>query len=226
MRRLGPTLAATLSSAVALALALSCSSSPPEIVSLAVRLIVVTTDPGGARDERLSVFASVADAQGVGDVEYLYVVHDGDELCWTMGPSEWRRSDDGSSVWLGANSLDAPGTTIPRGSYRLILIDKAGERAERSFSLSAPETSAYDTPSLRLSGTTVVVATPYPTNTAFFLDAGGNVTHTAAIAKGSTALDSLWPEGKWRTEADYIAVYGLEPKAEIGFFSWKARLPD
>ncbi|HPE87928.1 MAG: hypothetical protein H7A27_08245 [Spirochaetaceae bacterium] len=226
MRRAGSIIAAALSSAISLALAASCSSSPPEIVSLAVRLIVLAADQAGARDERLSVFVSVADAQGVGDIEYLYVVHDGDELCWTLGPDDWRRADDGSSVWLGSNSLDAPGPTIPRGDYRLVMVDKAGERAERNFTLSAPETSAYAAPSVRLSGATAVVATAYPTNTAFFFDAGGNVTHTAPIAKGSTELDSLWPEGKWRTGADYIAVYGLEPKAETGFFSWKARLPD
>ena len=226
MRRIGRFPATLLASTLALALIASCSSSPPEVVSLAVRLIVVATDSGGARDERLSVFASVADGQGVGDIEYLYVVHDGEELCWTMGPDDWLRSDDGSSVWLGSNALDAPGAVIPRGDYRLVVVDKAGERAERNFSLNAPETSVYESPTVRVSGASAVVASAYPSNTAFFVDSGGNVTHTAAIAEGAVGLDSLWPDGAWRTGADYIIVYGLEPKAETGFFSWKARLPD
>ncbi len=200
--------------------------STPEITSIGARLVVVATDPDGGRDERLSLFASVADGDGVDDIDYLYVVHDGDELCWSLTRDDWLRDDSGAAVWLGANSLDAPGPTVPRGQYRVVLVDRAGERAERPLTLSAPETSAYDPPAVRLSGDSVVVDSAYPVNTAFFFDSGGNVTYTAPVSTGATALDSLWADGKWRSGSDYIAVYGLEPKAEIGFFSWKIRLPD
>jgi hypothetical protein len=195
-------------------------------MSIDFRLIVQAGDGTGARDERLSVFASVSDADGVDDIEYLYVINDGEELCWTLTPENWERSDEGSSVWLGSNGIDSPGQAIPRGEYRLVLVDRAGQRAERGFSLSAPETSAYGLPSVTLSGTTVKLDSPYPSNTAFFIDAGGNVGKTAPIAKGTTTLDSLWPDGAWRSGSDYLAVYGFEPKAETGFFSWKIRLPE
>ena len=115
---------------------------------------------------------------------------------------------------------------MPRGEYRLVLVDRAGQRAERAFSLSAPETGAYALPSIQLSGTMIKLDSPYPANTAFFIDAGGNIVRTAALPDGTTGLDSLWPDGAWRSGSDYLAVYGLEPKAETGFFSWKIRLPD
>jgi len=213
-------------SVLAMAVATGCSVSTPEIASIGARLVVVATDADGGRDERLSLFASVADGDGVDDIDYLYVVHDGDELCWSLTRDDWLRNDSGAAVWLGSNSLDAPGPTVPRGDYRFVLVDRAGERAERALTLSAPETSAYDPPVVRLSGDSVVVESAYPVNTAFFFDAGGNVASTVPVATGESPLDSLWADGKWRSGSDYIAVYGLEPKAEIGFFSWKIRLPD
>jgi len=213
-------------SILAITVTTGCSVATPVIAATGARLVVVATGPDGGRDERLSLFASVADGDGVDDLDYLYVVHDGDELCWTMTRDDWQRDDAGAAVWLGANSLDAPGPTMPRGQYRVVLVDLAGERAERVFSLSAPETSAYDLPAVRLSGDRVIVDTAYPVNTAFFFDSGGNVVLTVPVAEGETSLDSLWADGQWRSGSDYIAVYGLEPKAEIGFFSWKIRLPD
>lgn len=206
--------------------AIACSVAPPAFMSLDYRLVVQATDAAEGRDERLSVFASVSDGDGAGDIEFLYVVHDEEELCWTLTEEDWVKSEEGSSVWLGSNGLDSPGLVIPRGGYRLVLVDKAGQRAERNFSLSAPDTSAYDLPSIQLSGDSVKLDSPYPANTAFFIDGGGNIVMTAAFPKGTTMLDSLWPDGGWRSGADYLAAYGLDPKAETGFFSWKIRLPD
>jgi len=225
-RRLAASVATAATAFAAAAATAGCSAAPPGIAAVAPRLVLVSTDPEGGRDERLSLFASVSDGDGVADIEYLYVVHDGEELCWSLTPENWRRSDEGAGVWIGANSLDAPGPAIPRGAYRVIAVDMAGERAELSFSLSAPETSAYDPPRARLSGTAIALDSGYPSNTAFFYDSGGNVAHTASISNGETPLDTLWPEGRWRSGSDYVAVYGFEPKAEIGFFSWKIRLPD
>jgi hypothetical protein len=208
------------------AFVVGCSVSPPVFMSVGAHLIVVAVDPDGGKEERLSIFASVSDKDGVDDIEYLYIVHDEEELNWTLTVDEWQRSDEGSSVWLGANSLDAPGPDIPRGAYRVVLVDKAGERAERTFLLNAPETSIYAVPALRLAGTDIVLDSAYSINTAFFFDSGGNVVLTAPLSQGTTVLDALWPKGQWRTGSDYIAAYGYDPKAETGFFSWKIRLPD
>jgi len=195
-------------------------------MSTGAHLVVVATDSDGGKDERLSMFASVSDRDGVDDIEYLYVVHDGEELSWSLTPDHWQRSDEGSSIWIGSNALDAPGPDIPRGQYRLILVDKAGERTERSFVLNAPETSQYSVPAIRVADANVVLDSAYSSNTAFFFDSGGNVVLTIPIAKGTTPLDALWPKGQWRSGSDYIAAYGYDPKSETGFFSWKIRLPD
>ncbi len=211
---------------IPLALLAGCSAAAPEIVSVGMRLIVHATDDTGGRDERLSVFASVADEDGAEDIEHLFIVHDESELYWSLSEEVWQKREEGTSIWLGSNSLDSPGSTIPRGNYRAILIDLAGERTERPLVLSAPDTSQYALPVVRLKGNTIDLVSGYPSNTAFFLDSGGNVVLTVPIAKGNNNLDSLWAKGQWRSGADYLTVYAFEPKAETGFFSWKIRLPD
>ncbi len=203
-----------------------CAVKPPSLGSIESRLIVVATDVDGHHEERLSCFASVSDGDGIADIEYLYVVHDVAELFWTLTADDWIQRDDGSGNWLGSNGLRAPDGVLPRGTYRIVLVDKAGERDERSFVLSAPATEDRTMPTVSLSGTSVRLDTPCPLNTAFFMDAGGNVVMTTPLAPGVTSLDTLWPGGAWRTGADALTVYGFDPKAEIGMFAWKIRLPD
>ncbi len=204
----------------------ACSSKPPEFVSMTARVIVAAVDAKGSKEERLSFFTLVADGDGVDDIEYLFLVNDASELSWTLDRDNWMRHEEGSSVWIGSNGLKAPGGIIPRGRYRALLVDKAGERVERTITVSAPETDDYSLPAIELDAENLTLRSPYTINTVLFLDAGGNVVLTAGIFLGKTSLDSLARGQNWRTSADYIAVYGFDPKAETGFMSWKIRLPD
>ena len=209
----------------------SCAIHPPRFVSTSSRLIVVATDATGGRSERLSFFAAVSDEDGANDIEYLYVLHRDGELAWVLTADDWVRKEEGGTVWIGSNGLMAPdgspnGGALPRGQYQAILVDLAGERDERTFAVSAPDTSTYRLPSVTVAGENVDVASPYPVNTAFFLDTAGNAVKTVPVSPGRTSLDRLWGDTTWRSGADYLVIYGLSPDAETGFFSWKARLPD
>ncbi len=210
----------------AVSAAASCSSKIPEVVSMTTRVIVAAVDDNGGREERLSFFASVADGDGVDDIEYLFLVNDALELSWTLEPGTWVRHEEGSIVWIGSNGLRAPGGNIPRGKYRAILVDMAGERSERTIMVSAPKTEGAILPSITMEADFLSVRSPYSANTALFLDSGGNVVASAPIAAGRISMDSLMRGADWRTSADYIAVYGFDPKAETGYISWKIRLPD
>lgn len=215
-----------LTASLAISATSSCSSKPPELLSMSARVIVAAVDSNGGREERLSFFTSVADGDGADDIEYLFVVNDASELSWTLDRDSWERHEEGSSVWIGSNGLRAPTGMIPRGRYRVVLVDRAGERVERTIMVSAPETDGYALPSIKVEDGFVSVRSPYHVNTALFLDSGGNVVATVAITEGRTPLDTLMGGGSWRTSADYLAVYGFDPKAETGFMSWKIRLQD
>jgi len=217
-----PMLALLLASALS-----SCAVHPPGIVSTSHRLVIQAVDAAGQREERLSFFASIRDQDGVGDIEYLYIMHDETELFWTLSLDNWIRRDEGEAVWLGSNGLE-PGDDglMPRGRYRVMVVDKAGERDERIFSLSAPQTADYALPVIRLSGPQLTLESSYQVNTLFFLDPADNPVKTVGINPGTSSLDSLWGDSSWRNSAYTIRAYGFDPKAEIGFFSWTIRLND
>lgn len=205
----------------------SCAVNPPGIVSTSHRLVVQALDGTGQREERLSFFASLQDQDGIGDIEYLYILHDQSELFWTLTLDNWIQKDEGDSVWLGSNGLE-PGDEglMPRGQYRAVVVDKAGERDERFFSLSAPVTADYILPSLSREGSQLTLDSPYQVNTLFFLDPADNPVKTVGINAGTSSLDALWGNTSWRTAAYTIRAYGFDPKAETGFFSWTIRLND
>jgi hypothetical protein len=203
----------------------SCAVNPPGFVSTSHRLIVLETDGTGKREERLSFFASLGDQDGIADIEYLYVIHDETELAWTLTVDNWVRKEEGDSVWLGSNGL-RPGDEglMPRGKYRAVVVDKAGERDEWIFSLSAPATKDYSLPAIRLLGSQLTLDSPYQVNTLFFLDPADNPIKTVGLNPGTSSLDDLWGGSSWRTAASTIRAYGFDPKAETGFFSWNIRL--
>lgn len=217
--------AAVLAGAFQLA---ACQLHKPAVISVNARLYVEPGEAGGRPVEKLSFFASLRDEDGAGDIEYLYLVHDLSELSWKLDAAEWTRRDDGQSVWFGSNAIYRPdGLALPRGDYRAIAVDMSGERAEYRFALSAPPTEGYSLPTVSMDGGAAVrIASGFAITTAFFLDAGGNVVKTANAAAGRNELSALWGGADWRSQADYLAVYGLDPKSEVGFFSWKLRLPD
>jgi hypothetical protein len=205
----------------------SCAVNPPGIVSVSHRLIVLPQEGTLQREERLSVFAAVRDQDGIGDIEYLYIMHDESELYWTLTMDTWVQREEGGTVWLGSNGLEAEDSgLIPRGRYRALIVDKAGERNERPFSLSAPATADFSLPSIRLSAGQVTLESAYQMNTLFFLDPADNPVKTVSLDPGESSMNALWGDTNWRTAAYTIRAYGFDPKAETGFFSWNLRLND
>jgi hypothetical protein len=205
---------------------MACAVYAPELGAISHRLIVAALEQG--REERLSVYAALSDKDGIADINRIFIIHDESETYWELDAANWSLKEEGSRFFLGSNGLSAPPSApLPRGSYRVVAYDLAGEKAEGTFRLAAPDSSGYILPKVAMAGDDAIsVTSPYLLTSALFYDAGGNVTKTAPVAEGRTELDSLWEQGLWRSGADYLAVYGFDPTAEIGLLSWKIRLPD
>ncbi len=185
--------AAACAALVAAALAggglLSCSGEPPSIVS--VRWTLVLRDPAGPPPlERLSVFVSASDADGKDDIEDLTVVHDEARLAWKFDSSSWVDRDEGGARWLGSNAIaTAEGGALPRGRFRMILRDAAGETDEASFSLSDP--GSRPQASLRLDGSSVIVQAPWAVSQFIVLDASGATLASVPASRGRSDLASV-----------------------------------
>lgn len=205
---------------------LSCSAHPPELVSISQRLVVYQAENLSDFQERLNLFAIVRDRDGKDDIEALYVIQDEAELFWKLRADNWVYKEDVGEFWLGRNGMAGPERFLPRGQYRLLLVDQAGHRSERSFSLSAAPRTDYSFAQVTLTAdNSIELSSPYELNTLFFIDAGNNIIRTVELAPGKHLLDQVWGDATWRSRAVYVAIYSLDIKAETGFFTWKTRLP-
>lgn len=134
IRRAGPSARAAAAAAALLALS-ACSQAAPRIASVSLRLV----QTGGADNERLSLFVLAEDDDGEGDLDELYLVHDGEQLSWKLTGKDWVQAKRAGRTWYGSHALAAPpGASLPRGEYRVVLADKGGSRAERRAYLDVP----------------------------------------------------------------------------------------
>jgi hypothetical protein len=151
--------AALLIAAFALIVALgACETSAPELYELQWVLVDFDDRDLDRRYERLSVFVRAADADGLEDLEELYVIHDGGELFWRTTADTWTRDERDDATWIGAASLAMPGEQpFPAGEYRVLLIDAGGERDTSRF-LIPEQRNATPLPEVRQSGGTFAVS--------------------------------------------------------------------
>ena len=156
-----PGAARVVSGAAALALLVAlggCETSAPELYELQWVLVDFDDRELDRRYERLSVFVRAADADGLDDLDELYVIHDGGELFWRAGADTWTRAERDGETWIGAASLAMPGEQpFPEGEYRVLLIDAGGER-DRSRFVIPGERRSTPLPEVRQRGATFAVS--------------------------------------------------------------------
>lgn len=123
-----------------LTLAAACTGSPPEILRAEVRLEYVDNFDLQMVYEQLSAFVLVRDEDGFGDIRRLYLIHDQAELYWQLEADAWTHRRISGEDWIGfAGATMADGSEMPRGRYRLVVMDAAGESDERAVAIDAPQ---------------------------------------------------------------------------------------
>lgn len=126
-----------------------CTTSPPRILDLFQQLDVVREDNSGTQYEELTLFLMVEDDDGRNDIEELVLTHPESELQWRLTVSDWREIERNDELWIGgggfrmpegrrppaAGGLNSEEPALPRGSYLVELVDRAGEKTESEFIL-------------------------------------------------------------------------------------------
>ncbi len=212
-------LAALLAAALSAAL-LSCGGKPPEIAAVEWRIELRPSAAGPY--ESLSAFASIKDEDGSEDISSLWIVDDEDFLAWPLTDADWTRRKEGADEWLGAAGLARQDFgPMPRGDYRFVAIDAAGERVERSFRVAGafPDLPA---PELAFEGGTVRVRTSWPETLVLGYDGTGALAGQVAwIGSPESLADLFGPElGARIVEA---AAYGYDPSRRMGAYSAKRK---
>lgn len=120
-----------------LILLFSCSGSPPVIINTDW-MVVYTKDfsRGGVYSE-LNFFAQLNDNDGIEDISEISVHKDDQGWAWNLDPEHWVSYSDEGENWIGSNGLTRGGD-LPYGTYRLLIVDRSGQRSETEFKVSDP----------------------------------------------------------------------------------------
>ncbi len=161
-------------------LVLSCAGSPPQLLETFLQVTVFHDTELDATYEQLTFFAHVRDEDGIDDVDALFLIHDETQLVWRLTPDKWVLRSRGTENWLGAETLTmADYTAFPRGSYRILVSDRAGRRDESVVTLAARvEIDRATAPTLVLSGDELRVVSDHDRTIVRFFSPAGTLLRT------------------------------------------------
>ncbi|TVQ37162.1 MAG: hypothetical protein EA384_12940 [Spirochaetaceae bacterium] len=126
-------------------LLVSCTGAPPELVGVELSLEYVDNFDLDRRYEQLTLYALVRDQDGFADIRELYLIHDEAELYWHFDPDSWTHRRLAGENWIGFDGLTmGDWSALPRGRYRVVVIDASGEQDERAVAIDAPPFSAVE----------------------------------------------------------------------------------
>lgn len=122
----------------------ACEISAPETHDLYWQRVMFEDLELSRTYETLTLFARVWDADGIEDLDALFVMHDRAQLFWRLSAEDWvvDRSESGVP-WIGSTALTMPeGEALPAGVYRVIVQDIAGQTAELRFQVTESANAA------------------------------------------------------------------------------------
>jgi hypothetical protein len=207
--------------AVVAILAASCSTTPPKIAQTFWQLNLVTNPETNRSHESLSLFLHVTDDNGQSDLDSIYLINDAAELYWRLTPSNWQFLDENGELWVGSNSIEMPDfSALPRGAYRVLLSNLAGERATDEIFLSAQKLSAAgkDFPEISVKGGRVTVGQSPVDPVLWVYNPAGRLIGTRR-GSGTYAAASLVPSGGQRSDALTLYVYAYDKNCGCGLVS-------
>jgi hypothetical protein len=221
-----PSLSVPIALACALAI-VSCGSKPPEVAAVEWRVESRSPKGGvaekgaaekGGSYESLSVFGSIKDDDGIGNISELWILNDAEALAWKLTDADWTKAVEGGDNWIGASALAMPELgPMPRGEYRLIAIDAAGQRAELPFTV-AGEFPAKVAPSASFAKGLLSIRSEWTETLALAFDGTGALLAAVPAPRNASSLSEAFGAAMEARVASACA-YGYEPALKMGAFS-------
>lgn len=202
-------------------LTIGCSANPPELVHVRSHRVIVSNREDSSVSYRLSVFALAQDADGFADIEHLYVVHDASEMFWHLDPATWtRREEEGGETWLGHAALRMPDPEVdlPAGTYRVLVIDRSGERDDAEFVLTSGGDPEF--PSIVERSSSRVLQSPYETNEVQGFDERGRSMARLALRDGDRISFDSTLQPATRALIDAVWVYSTDGRTHYVAGPW------
>ena len=183
--------------ALIFALAVSCSKTKPEVTFGFIQLVLYQGDT--EPKENYSFFIIPEDDDGIENLEELYLYHDREQLRWRIKSDEWISFTQDEKTWIGTRSITVREGSLPRGVYRAVLINKGGEKGERSFTYDGAV--RYPFPELEIANGFYTINSEWPNNRLVCYDREGNYTNTVELSSLTGSVSQLSLPSSVRTAA-------------------------
>jgi len=204
----------------------SCSGKPPELMAIDWHLI-----RNADNAEVLSLFAASRDADGLSDLSELWLINDEAELSWKLTSDTWKAREANSETWIGSNAFSALGSFIStegsstikptpfiRGTYRVVLIDKAGERAEKMVNVQTIPVIP-PAPLVVIQGTNITISGVWKEFAIAFLDRSGAVIKALRAEPKTYQIVELFGSNDYANVVFSIQAYGYDDANHVGAYS-------
>jgi hypothetical protein len=178
----------------ALAVIVSCTGAAPEILQDHAEVYLYRNRDLEVSYERMAFFLSARDEDGFEDIETLYLIHDEARRYWVVDADRWQSKEREEETWIGRNDIQmADYTSLPRGRYRVLLMDAAGERDEQEIRVATPAvpTSAVQFPDLRLDEDRFIIDSRHQSHTIHAFDAAGNLVVSREVGSRVVPLSDV-----------------------------------
>ncbi len=186
-----------------------CSGSEPDITGINYELSLVDDRELDIRYEQLTLFVRPFDADGIEDLEYLYLIHDESELFWKLAKGAWEDRSVNKENWFGSSGFHREDySALPRGRYRVQLHDAAGLRDETAFVLDHPpvDLRAVDFPSLGYKDNLFIIDSPYQQHSLWLFNDLGHSFGSRLVSGQSVGPEELFA-GKENQNTDVVRIF-------------------
>jgi len=195
----------------------TCSGSIPEIGQLVWQINFIQKAEESSSYIELSVFSLVNDEDGVADIDKIYVINDKAELFWVLDNNNWTMKVISGGNWLGSNGLRMNDySSLPSGSYKVLVIDKAGERDSRNFYISTKMLeleSGKSFPKIIVNGTIQLVS-KYQDNTLWVYNDSMDIIKKYKINNGK--INKAIINSDTSNKARWISIYSFDSESGTG----------
>lgn len=197
----------------------SCSGKPPQLNYVYANPLYRMDQLKEEKTQSLVLFLEVFDEDGAGDLEFIYLIHDKQQLYWTINSDNWTTRKINEIQWIGCNSIVMPDRgTFPEGEYRVQIVDKAGDRDESFFVLDKTQFMAnLSFPVLDLGEEGISAkAGAYPSSMLFYVDAADVIKRKKDFTKKEISYAEILPNLDMRPQSRYyLMAYVAENGAII-----------
>jgi hypothetical protein len=185
-------------------LSVSCTITKPEISFGFIQLVLYQGEPDTRSSEinvteHYSFFIIVDDEDGIENLDELYIYHDREQLRWFIKSDEWISYTRGEQTWIGTRSITVNEGNLPRGVFRAVLVNKGGEKGERSFTYDGEV--RYPFPEFNISEGIYTVKSEWPVNRLVCYDRAGNYATTIELPSLTGRVSQLNLPASIRTAA-------------------------